>query len=306
MNRRNITVSIAVAATVVIAAGLSWYFLSVQPSASTVAQLSAQRKILYWHDPMAPGYRSDKPGKSPFMDMDLVPVYEGEESAESGMPVVTIRPEVMNNLGVRTHQVAYAPVARRLVASGFLFRSETRPVVPTGQGNPAGRAIADIFERDADWVRPGLAAQVRVVGLPGRQWEAVVEHVEPDLDIGTRSLKATVRIKKPDAGLKPNMFAEVVIASAPGPEKRLLVPNEAIIRTGNRTAVVLALGDGRFQPVDVVAGYDVDEWVEILDGIKEGDTVVTSGQFLIDSESNMRANFSRLAPTADGEPKVAP
>jgi Cu(I)/Ag(I) efflux system membrane fusion protein len=85
-----------------------------------------------------------------------------------------------------------------------------------------------------------------------------------------------------------------------------MVPREALIRTGYRTAVVLALGDGRFQPVEVVPGEESGDWIEIQQGIKEGDLVVVSGQFLIDSEASVRASFSRMQSSkpAPGETKT--
>lgn len=244
-----------------------------------------ERKILYWTDPMVPNYRSDKPGKSPFMDMELVPVYAQPETAGTpGMPVVTIQPQVLNNLGVRTYTLTRTSRARSVTTHGYLFRAGS---------SGAMRAQVDILERDISWMQPGLKAVVRVAALPGRTWPAVVEYLQPDIDIGSRSLKARVRLTAQDASLRPNLFTEVTIFSPPSP-KQLSVPREALIRTGKRTAVVLAHGEGRFQPVDVVAGPEYGDWVEIRSGLKEGDSVVVAGQFLIDSESSLRASFGRI------------
>ena len=153
-----------------------------------------ERKVLYWTDPMVPGFKSDKPGQSPFMDMELVPIYE-DETGGAGAPIVTIRPEVANSLGVRT-----AAVTRRN---------------------------------------------------------------------GT-----------------------------------LTVPRDALIRTGLRNSVVLALGEGRFQPVDVVPGAEAGDRVEIRKGLKESDRVVVSAQFLIDSEASVRASFERMTPAEGAAPPV--
>ena len=265
---------------------------------STPAMTGDQRKILYWTDPMVPNYRSDKPGKSPFMDMELEPVYaDAEAGATPGMPIVSVRPEVLNNLGVRTYTVTRERRQRTLMTHGYLFRS----------GNQL-HVLADILDRDADWLRPGLAATVRIKALSDRTWPAVIESLQPDVDIGARSLKARVRLTAKDAALRPNMFAEITILSPPSP-KQLAIPREALIRTGTRTAVVLALGGGRFQPVDVVAGVELDDWIEIRSGLKQGDSVVVSGQFLIDSESSLRASFLRIGgETTDGmtNPSVTP
>jgi Cu(I)/Ag(I) efflux system membrane fusion protein len=114
------------------------------------------------------------------------------------------------------------------------------------------------------------------------------------VDIGTRSLKARIRVINPDAALRPNMYADVVIRDTARRDQKLMVPREALIRTGTRTSLVLNVGAGRFQPVEVVPGEESGDWVEIRQGIKEGDTVVTSGQFLIDSEASVRASFQRM------------
>ena len=248
------------------------------PSAASVTE----RKVLYWTDPMTPGYRSDKPGKSPFMDMDLAPVYE-EPTAASGAPIVTVRPEIVNSLGVRTYQVARGGLSRELAAQGYLFQD--------GKGM---HVLLDIFERGAGWVRPGMPATVLVPDAPGRRWEGVVESVSSDVDIGARSLKARVLVRNAGTALKPNQFADVVIQGTRLDNRKIMVPREALIRTGRRNAVVLGLGGGRFQPMEVEIGEESGDWIEIRQGVKEGDTVVVSGQFLIDSEASVRASFQRM------------
>jgi Cu(I)/Ag(I) efflux system membrane fusion protein len=182
---------------------------------------------------------------------------------------------------------------RRLTVQGFLYRDHGQLY-----------ALMDLLDREATSVRVGLPATVRVADLPGREWEAVVERVEPDLDIGGRTLKARMRIKTTDPALRPNMFAEATIP-LPAAGKFLSIPREALIRTGTRTAVILALGGGRFQPVEVVPGEESGDWIEIRKGLKQGDTVVVSGQFLIDSEASVRASFQRMesAPAGPEEKK---
>jgi len=290
MNRKQM-ILIAVAGVATLAAGV-WYGLSrgkeADAPAATADGAKKERKVLYWHDPMVPGFKSDKPGKSPFMDMQLVPVYADEAGDADGAPVVSVRPEVIQNLGVRTYKVERAARPRRLTTEGYLFRD----------GAGGLNALVDIFDREADWVRAGLPAEVRVLDLPGRRFEAQVASVGSDVDIGARSLKARVRLKQSDAALKPNMFAEVTIEAQPA-GKKLFVPREALIRTGTRTAVVRLRGEGRFQPVEVVAGAEHGEWIEIVKGLDDGDVVVTSGQFLIDSESSLRASFQRLEAAPD-------
>ena len=168
-----------------------WYFLASKQQApmASAGSENQERKALYWTDPMVPGFKSDKPGKSPFMDMEMVPVY----ADAAGTTTVSVRPEIIQSLGVRTHTV-----------------------VRSNRG--------------------------------------------------------------------------------------ITIPSESLIRTGTRNAVVLAIGAGRFQPVEVTPGAESGDWIEILKGIKAGDVVVTSGQFLIDSEANVRASFSRMQSTEPSTP----
>ena len=285
-----------------------------------------ERKVLYWHDPMVPGTRFDKPGKSPFMDMELVPVYDdeqgrsgvagapsgeantargmpgatGEAPSTEGAPVVTVRPEIINSLGVRTYRVEPTRLARRAITHGYLMPAEDRG---------AFSAQVDIFDRDADWVQVGMPARLTLTTIPGKTFSGRITHIDPDIGIGARSLKAQVRIMERDTRLKTNLFAEVTVES-PSPTAQLAVPREALIRTGERTAVVRALGKGRFQPVEVSVGRELGEFLEIREGLKAGDQVVTSGQFLIDSEANLRASFTRLSspepPAAEGKATSPP
>ena len=152
---------------------------------------------------------------------------------------------------------------------------------------------ANVYEHQLDWLRIGLKASIEVNALPGSRYEGEVTFIYPELEPQTRSLRVRVRVPNTDGRLKPNMFAHVRIFGGPK-ENVLKLPREAVIVTGERASVVLALGEGRFQPVDVVMGMISQGEVEILSGIKEGDKVVTSGQFLIDSEANLRASFSRM------------
>lgn len=153
--------------------------------------------------------------------------------------------------------------------------------------------IVDVFEHQVDWLATGLNAEISVPAYPGKSWEGKVDYIYPELDAKSRTLKVRLAFANPDGLLKANMFAEAVIYGGPKPDV-LVVPADAVIQTGERASVVVALGDGRFQPVDVVTGMQRDGRVEILNGLKEGDEIVISGQFLIDSESNLRASFLRM------------
>lgn len=158
--------------------------------------------------------------------------------------------------------------------------------------------LAEVFESQADWVKAGQSSEVRLSYLPGREWEGEVEYIYPSLDPKTRTLRVRLRFDNKDEALKPNMFADVTIY---GGAKRdvIVIPREALIRTGNDTRVIVSIGDGRFQPRDVIAGIESGEFIEIRKGINVGDKIVTSGQFLIDSEASLKASIARMSSTND-------
>jgi membrane fusion protein, copper/silver efflux system len=162
--------------------------------------------------------------------------------------------------------------------------------------------MVDVFEHQLAWVAPGMKAEISVPAYPGKQWEGKVDYLYPDLDPKTRTLQVRLAFPNPNLDLKPNMFADVTIYG--GPKGNVLkIPREALIQTGARQSVVKALGDGHFQPVDVVTGMQTGEGVEILSGLNEGDEIVVSGQFLIDSESSLQASYRRMSMDA-GSPAL--
>jgi len=136
--------------------------------------------------------------------------------------------------------------------------------------------------------------------LPGRTWTGKVEYIYPSLNPKTRTLKVRLRFDNADESLKPNMFAKVTIYAQPK-SGIIVIPREAVIRaTQNR--VILSLGKGRFLPREVVIGIESGDWIEISHGLDEGDVVVTSGQFLLDSEASLKASMKRM--TAVPEKKM--
>ncbi len=153
--------------------------------------------------------------------------------------------------------------------------------------------LVDVFERQSDWVAVGQPAEVRLGYLPGRVWKGKVEFVYPTIDPKTRTLQARLRFDNPDEVLKPDMYANVRIYAGPK-EHVLSIPREALIKGSDKQHVILSLGKGRFRAVPVVAGMESGERVEIIKGLNEGDKVVTSAQFLIDSEASLKASFSRM------------
>jgi Cu(I)/Ag(I) efflux system membrane fusion protein len=160
--------------------------------------------------------------------------------------------------------------------------------------------LADVFEGQADWVKQGQSAEVRLPSLPDRVWKGIVEYIYPNLDPETRTLKVRMRFDNPDEVLKPNMLTEVTIFG--GPKRDVLaVPRAALIETGKQQRLVVDRGDGRFQPREVTAGMERGDWVEIAAGLEENERVVVSGQFMIDSESNLQASLSHLEGSEDHE-----
>ncbi|MEE4146621.1 MAG: efflux RND transporter periplasmic adaptor subunit [Halieaceae bacterium] len=161
---------------------------------------------------------------------------------------------------------------------------------------------AEVFERQAPLVSVGLPVTMSLDYLPGRQWRGQVDYVYPSLDEKNRTLRVRLRFANEDRILKPNMFAQVEIETDPV-EDALVVPREAVIRTGGEDRVVLALGQGRFRSTAVKLGRVGDRAIEILGGLQAGDTVVVSAQFLLDSESSKRADLMRMDEV--GQPAAA-
>lgn len=409
MNTKKILLALAAAALV--GAGYGLYMLGMKQGmahAPAAAPASADRKVLYWHDPMVPGQRFDKPGKSPFMDMELVPVYAGDGGAAEGG--VSIDPRVQQNLGIRTAEVTLGSLARAIEAAGSVAYNERdvalvqarsdgyveklfvrAPLDPVRKGQPlaelyvpewvaaqeeflavkrmqgsgmasladaarqrmrlagmseaqvrqvdasgkvhprltvlapAGGIVAELNVRegttvmsgapmfringlDTVWVnaelpeslaaqvRPGHAVEVRAAALPGTVLKGKVNAILPQVAAATRTLTARVELANPGHRLVPGMFATLQFTTS-APAQVLTVPSEALIRTGTRSVVMLAQGEGRFQPVDVETGIEADGQTEIRRGLKAGQKVVVSGQFLIDSEASLRGTALRMEET---------
>jgi Cu(I)/Ag(I) efflux system membrane fusion protein len=366
---------------------------------------STGKRVLYWHDPMVPGQKFDKPGKSPFMDMQLVPVYADGEGDEG---TVKINPRMQQNFGVRTAEVRMGGLAPAVEAvgsvaynerdvalvqarsNGFVERLYVRaPLDPvrkgqalaelyvpdwvaaqeeylsarrmagtrlealvegarqrmrlagmtdeqialiesTGKVHPrltltapisgviselgarqgmtvtAGAPLfringlstvwvnAEVRENQASEVRPGNLVEARAPALPGVVFKGKVSAILPEVNPATRTLKARVELANPGGRLTPGMFATVNFTPKARKEA-LLVPSEAVIQTGKRAVVIVAQGEGKFAPVDVETGLEADGLTEIRKGLEAGQKVVVSGQFLIDSESSLRASAGRMA-----------
>ncbi len=397
-------------------------------AAPLVSPAPAGKKVLYWVDPMVPGYKSDKPGKSPFMDMDLVPVYEetaaGASPGVEGYSTIKLSQERQQAIGVRLGRAEARDMTKTIRAVGRVTFDETlnrqihtkfegyieRLYVdytgkPVRKGQPllsiyspdllateqeyllAVRArqqfqaspnadvarggvdlyesarqrlllwdispaqiaelertgkpekaltlyspvdgfvvsknavqgarvmpadtlfeiagirrvwvLADVYESEAPFVTVGQTARMGLSYLPGRVWTGKVAFIAPVLDEKTRTVKVRLDFDNPDGALKPEMYADVSLERPLG--RVVTVPEGAVLSTGTRALVFVAKGEGRFEPREVRPGAKVDGYYEIREGIRPGEEVVTQANFLIDSESRLKAALGGMTAPSGHE-----
>lgn len=368
-------------------------------------------EVLYWYDPMVPDQRFDEPGKSPFMDMQLVPKCAGGD-AQAGEGV-SIDSALVQNFGIRTAEAEYgvlepettvtgtlayngsevaivqpraggyvqrtyghapqdliargAPIVDLLVPEWGGAQQEFLAVAATGDaaltnaarqrlrllgmpegvissvarsGRPqstitvtapqsgaitslgvrpgmtvmAGQSLAEISGYSPIWleaaVPEALAGSARVgqpvsatlTAFPGERFAGRIMAILPSAQEASRTITVRAAMPNPGLRLKPGMFAQVMIA----PERReaLLIPSEAVIRTGERTLVMITQEGGGYRPAEVRIGREAGGRTEVLAGLAAGEEVVTSGQFLLDSEASLAGIDVRSiedAPTTAGE-----
>jgi Cu(I)/Ag(I) efflux system membrane fusion protein len=165
--------------------------------------------------------------------------------------------------------------------------------------------LADVYESDLPAVQVGMTGGVTVPYLPGRAWRGAVTYVAPTVEPATRTVKVRLEVDNAGHELKPEMYADVVLRPSLG--TGLIVPESAIIDTGDRRIVFVDRGEGRFDPREILLGPQVDGGVQVLGGLEDGEKVVVSANFLIDSESSLKAALSAIAPvTATPSPGAAP
>ncbi|HEY9106283.1 MAG TPA: efflux RND transporter periplasmic adaptor subunit [Roseateles sp.] len=366
--------------------------------ASQASASPAERKVLYWYDPMVPQQKFDKPGKSPFMDMQLVPKYADEASAGG----VAVDPRVAQTLGVRTVTATKQRLGQSLQLPATVMLNERDVAIPQartagfvqrvarlapGDVIPAGAFIAELLvpewagaqqeflavRRSGDealaaaarqrlvlmgmppdlvqrversgqveavttvhapsgglvqelMVRPGMTVSpgmslARITGLasvwveaalpeaqaavarvgepvevvlsafPGQTLRGKVSAVLPEANAETRTLRVRADLPNPGGRLRAGMFAQMRLGAVS--EEALVVPAEAVIRTGQRAIVYVVDQPGRFSPVEVRVGRELGDKLEVLQGLQPGQQVVASGQFLIDSEASMQGVLQR-------------
>ena len=370
------------------------------------------RRVLYWYDPMAPAQRFDKPGKSPYMDMQLVPKYADEAPGQGG---VQIDPARVQNLGLRTTTAQRGSLPSGVTATGVIdFNARDVAIVQAraagfvqrvydrapgdvvGAGAPlvdllvpewagaqaeylavrragdralaeaarqrlqflgmppatidavtrsgrvrnvvvvttptggviktlavrngmtvaAGQTLAEVNGLDRVWLNAAVpeaqASQVRVgetvtatlAAFPAETFNGRVTAVLPQADAESRTLTVRVELPNPRGRLRPGMFATVQLGGLSQPA--LLVPSEAVIRTGRRTLVMLARPGGRYEPAEIRTGREAGGKTEVLAGLSAGEKVVASGQFLLDSEASLSGVQARPITSGRAPSAAAP
>lgn len=393
---------IGAAALLLIGMIVGWWAKPTVTHDQTQPSSQTEKQVLYWYDPMVPQQHFDKPGQSPFMEMELVPKYADEAEATAG---VKIDPAITQNLGVRLATVTRIPFATRIEATGVIgfnerdvalvqtrssgFVERVWPLAPgdvVKAGQPlvellipewsaaqqellavktsldemliaaarerlrllgmteasireveqsgavrsrftistpiagvvqtldvragmtlmAGQNVARINgldtvwldvaapEASADAVREGASAEVHLAAFPEQPLKGRVTAILPALNEATRTLRVRVELPNRDGRLRPGLAAQVTLMSA-SQESALAIPTEAIIRTGKRALVMVANDQNRFTPVEVMLGREVGNQTVIAAGLSEGQQVVASGQFLIDSEASLGGIEARSA-----------
>ena len=153
--------------------------------------------------------------------------------------------------------------------------------------------VADVFEQDIALVKNGAKAKVKINAYPDQQFDAVITYVYPTLNAATRTVPVRLELVNPQGLLKPAMFTQVEM-SVSSKGKVLTVPTSAVIDSGTRSIVLVQLAEGRFEPREVGLGSRSDNYVEVLNGVAEGEQVVVAANFLIDAESNLKAAIGGL------------
>lgn len=417
MNHVKSKLVLAAAAILLVGALLGYWFAersSSVESESAATSAGGERKVLYWHDPMVPTARFDEPGKSPFMDMQLVPVY----ADEAGGAAVKVSPTVVQNLGIRVGAVEKAVLQSSLTAIGSIAFDEglnqvvqsrvegyitnlrvRSPLQHVKRGQPladivapawleaqeeyvglleaqSGRvqsireaarqrlvvlgvpegtirdletrrttnasttlvaptdgvitelavregatfmagsvlfringlktvwATAQVPEAQVSMIPVGSKVTARATAWPGATFTGSVVALLPEVDPQTRTLPIRIAMDNPGSKLAPGMFVSLDFEGQ-SQEPQLVVPSEAVIVTGERSVVIVARDGGGFDVAEVTTGAEVDGKTAVLSGLEEGQSIVLSGQFLIDSEASLRSTVSRLSSPAEESPPDA-
>ena len=159
----------------------------------------------------------------------------------------------------------------------------------------------DIYEYELPWVKSGMPAEMELAYIPGKTFKGEVLFIYPYLSIKTRTARLRLAFKNPESELKPGMYANIYLKSEL-PNEVVVIPQEAVIDSGVRKVVFVSLGKGKFQPRDVKLGVEGNNYeFQVLEGLKEGEKIVLSGQFLLDSESRLREAIQKMLDAKMGK-----
>lgn len=215
------------------------------------------------------------------------------EAAEARLRLLDLSPAQIAAIAKRGEPLRAVPFFAP--ASGYVVEKDVVEGAAVRPGQRVYRLAAldpvwveaDVFESDLPHVRAGMPAAVTLPHLPGRTFEGKVAHVYPDVDLKARTGRVRLELRNPGEVLKPGMYADVALRVELG--ERLQIPESAVLYTGPRTLVFIDLGEGRLRPQEVKLGAKVNGAYEVLGGLKEGQQVVTSGNFLLAAESRIRS-----------------
>ncbi len=229
---------------------------------------------------------------------------EMARAARQRLAALDVQPQVIERIERDRQVIEYLPW--HAAQDGYVRTLNIRPGMFVAPGSDMlviadpdrVWVMADVFAGQMAWIEAGQAVEITREARPGRTLDAEIDFVYPELDETTRTARARIAIEDAEAGLRPGEWATVTIYAGPK-DDLLFVPTEALIRTGTATRVVLRDDDERFSVRDVRAGMESGEYTEIVAGVSEGEEVVTSGQFLVDSEANLRAGHDRLGGSHD-------
>ena len=158
---------------------------------------------------------------------------------------------------------------------------------------------ADVYEYELPWVKVGDEVAMTLASVPGRTFKGSLAYIYPYAESKTRTTKVRLVFDNPELLLRPDMFSEVVIQSGTL-QDAIVIPSEAVIRSGTRNQVFVVRGPGKFEPRVVKLGFESKGQVAVLEGVSVGDEVVTSAQFLVDSESKLREATAKMLETLNG------
>ncbi|MBI3130296.1 MAG: efflux RND transporter periplasmic adaptor subunit [Acidobacteria bacterium] len=165
-------------------------------------------------------------------------------------------------------------------------------------------AMADVYEQELGGVKVGQAASLSLPTFPGKTFSGRVVFIDPVLDPKSRTAKVRIEFPNPKGDLRPELFGEAIL-KGPG-HKGLLVPLDSVLDAGTQQVVFIALGDGKFEPREVTTGSTVGEQVEILSGLTPGESVIVRANFLVDSESRLKAALAHLSQKGESKSDAAP